>query len=76
MLDLLGVFHTTEDEVVVLGAVELGAEALDVVHNGLAGHKEVGDIVVGAQQIRAEVRLEVGGSLCSDRSPDTLSSSV
>ena len=61
MLDFsVGVFDAAKNEVIILAAVKLAAEAFDLVHNRLTHGKEVRNVVMGAQQIRVVIRLEVG----------------
>ena len=61
MLDFsVGIFNAAKNEVIILAAVKLTAEAVDLVHNRLTHSKEVRNVVMGAQQIRVVIRLEVG----------------
>ena len=64
MVDLPGFLRTAEDEIVVLGAVVLGALELllfpaDFLHQGHPRAEDMRDVVVGAKQVRVVVRLEV-----------------
>ena len=58
--DLLGFLGQAEEEVVILAAVVLGPlPAAGLFHQHLAERGQVADIVVGAEVVQHEVRLEV-----------------
>ena len=46
-------------EIVILGTVKLLPESSDFLNNASARHKEMTDIVIGAQQIQVEIRFQM-----------------
>ena len=51
---------TAQDKIIVLGAVKFAAEAACPIYYLRLYAEKMGNIVIGAQQVRAEIRLEMG----------------
>ena len=57
--DAFGALGQPQDQVVVLAAVEVLAQAPDLLDQGPPGHGQVAHVVVGGQLVRRPVRLDV-----------------
>ena len=60
MPHLAGLFGTPEDEIVILGAVKLLPESAGLLRQRSLDAEKMADIVYAAQEVRIEIRLEMG----------------
>ena len=60
MPHLAGLFCAPEDEIVILGAVKLLPESAGLLRQRSLDAEKMADIVYAAQEVRIEIRLEMG----------------
>ena len=60
MNNLSRLFCTAENKIIILCAVKFRTESPDLLRNLPAHNKKMADIIVGAEQIQIEIRLQMG----------------
>lgn len=57
MHNLLGLLHTAENKIIILGTVKFPAKSAHFPYQLPSGNKKMADIIIGTKKINVKIRL-------------------